>query len=71
MIKDYLNKIVNMKDINIKCVEFCKDCAIEFSPDILYTYILDFINYMNKLRDSPLLDKRGNDIKSIIEEFID
>lgn len=70
MVKYILEQITN-DNLKLKCRIFCKDYAIEFSPEILHTYVLDFIKYMNSKRSLKLVDKGGNDIQETIKGFIE
>ncbi|MBA7532619.1 hypothetical protein ES705_24845 [subsurface metagenome] len=51
LLKNILKKYSpKLKNINIKCIEFCEDLAIEFDPEILGPRLLTFIELENKDR---------------------
>lgn len=51
---------------NVLCVGFTKDVAWSFDPSILEAEVVDFINYANSTRKSPLYSKK-NKGKAITE----
>ena len=51
---------------NVLCVGFTKDIAWSFNPSILEAEVIDFINYANQTRKSPLYSKK-NKGKAITE----
>jgi len=51
---------------NVLCVGFTKDIAWSFNPSILEAEVIDFINYANTTRKSPLYSKK-NKGKAITE----
>lgn len=52
---------------NILCVGFTNDIAWSFNPSILEAEVLDFINYTNLSRKSPLYSKKnkGNAVSDL------
>ena len=46
---------------NVVCVGFTKDIAWSFNPSILETEVLDFINYANFSRKTPLYSKKNRE----------
>ena len=44
---------------NVLCVGFTKDVAWSFNPSILEVEVIDFINYANTTRKSPLYSKKN------------
>jgi len=70
MLEYILNKIDDTVKINIDCMVFNKNRAWKFKPEILNSYILDFVKYMKHERNVPLLSKNGSDLEKEIEKII-
>lgn len=70
MLEYILNKIDDTVKLNIDCMVFNKNRAWKFKPEILNSYILDFVKYMKHERNLPLLCKNRSDLEKEIEKII-
>ncbi len=69
MLEYVLSKIDPLLNPNISCVMFTKEEAWEFSPKILESYILAFVNYVKKNYGFSLLLKSNKDLEVEIKKI--
>ena len=48
---------VQLKNIEIKCIGFCENLAIEFNPEVIAPSLLSFIQYENEIRKRKVLNE--------------
>lgn len=76
-----MNYASDIRNLKFKCVEFCRDIAVEFDPDIIKSEILNFVEFENNKRKDKNLEglktqptrisKKRKDLLSELKKIFD